>query len=140
MYKLVSLYPKVNLQQGGGQKTHTLISANLCYILCPESQYRVLTQSFYHTYYLPFAKLGRHQNKVHFAKTHFRQTGWQNLAQQNSVCSGLKFSSESKLFGGCHLCSRATSATLNSANTTQLPGSRLRLTEVISLHPNQHKM
>ena len=28
------------------------------------------------------------------------------------VCSGLKFSSESKLFGVCHPCSRATSATL----------------------------
>ena len=26
---------------------------------------------------------------------------------------GLKFSSESKLFGGCHLCSHATSATLS---------------------------
>ena len=34
-------------------------------------------------------------------------------SRQNSVCSGLKFSSESKLFGGCHLCSRATSATLD---------------------------
>ena len=33
-------------------------------------------------------------------------------SRQNSVCSGLKFSSESKLFGGCHPCSRATSATL----------------------------
>ena len=32
--------------------------------------------------------------------------------RQNSVCLGLKFSSESKLFGGCHPCSRATSATL----------------------------
>ena len=33
-------------------------------------------------------------------------------SQQNSVCSGLKFSSESKLFDGCHPCSRASSATL----------------------------
>ena len=33
-------------------------------------------------------------------------------SRQNSVCSGLKFSSESKIFGGCHPCSRATSATL----------------------------
>ena len=36
--------------------------------------------------------------------------------RQNSVCSGLKFSSESKLFGGCHPCSCATSATLFSIN------------------------
>ena len=28
-------------------------------------------------------------------------------SQQNSVCSGLKFSSESKLFGGGPLCPRA---------------------------------
>ena len=33
-------------------------------------------------------------------------------SRQNSVCSGLKFLSESKLFGGCHPGSRATSATL----------------------------
>ena len=33
-------------------------------------------------------------------------------SRQNSVCLGLKFSSESKLFGGCHPCYRATSATL----------------------------
>ena len=37
------------------------------------------------------------------------------ISRQNSVCSGLKFLSESKLFGGCHPCSRATSATLMSA-------------------------
>ena len=37
-------------------------------------------------------------------------------SRQNSEGLGLKFSSESKLFGGCHLCSRATSATLQ--NTT----------------------
>ena len=37
--------------------------------------------------------------------------------RQNSVCSGLKFSSESKLFGGCHPCSRATSATLLDIDT-----------------------
>ena len=35
--------------------------------------------------------------------------------RQNSVCSGLKFSSKSKLFDGCHPCSCATSATLNRA-------------------------
>ena len=35
-------------------------------------------------------------------------------SRQNSVCLGLKFLSESKLFGGCHPCSRATSATLSS--------------------------
>ena len=35
-------------------------------------------------------------------------------SRQNSACSGSKFSSESKLFGGCHPCSRATSATLVS--------------------------
>ena len=31
-----------------------------------------------------------------------------------------KFSSESKLFGGCHLCSRATSATLTTAITSTI--------------------
>ena len=36
--------------------------------------------------------------------------------RQKSVCSGLKFLSESKLFGGYHPCSRATSATLPSAS------------------------
>ena len=41
-------------------------------------------------------------------------------SRQNSVCSGLKFSSESKLFGGCHLCSRATSATLTTAITSTI--------------------
>ena len=34
--------------------------------------------------------------------------------RQKSVCSGLKFLSESKLFGRCHPCSRATSATLGT--------------------------
>ena len=33
--------------------------------------------------------------------------------RQNSVCSGLKFSSKSKLFSGCHPCSSATSVTLS---------------------------
>ena len=33
-------------------------------------------------------------------------------SRQISVCTGLKFSSESKLFGGGHPCSRATSAIL----------------------------
>ena len=41
-------------------------------------------------------------------------------SRQNSVCSGLKFSSESKLFGGCHPCSRATSATLLPSMTFSL--------------------
>ena len=39
----------------------------------------------------------------------------QNLnSRQNSVCLSFKFSSESILFGRCHPCSRATSATLVS--------------------------
>ena len=42
--------------------------------------------------------------------------GWQNLAafrrEQNSVCSGLKFSSESELFGGGPPCPLTISATL----------------------------
>ena len=44
-------------------------------------------------------------------------------SRQNSVCSGLTFSSESKLFGGCHPCSRATSATLlwNKGNDNDAP-------------------
>ena len=40
--------------------------------------------------------------------------------RQNSICSGLKFSSESKLFGGCHPCSRATSATLVEAGSVRV--------------------
>ena len=34
-------------------------------------------------------------------------------SRQNSVCSGLKFSSKSKLFGGAPPCHRTTSATLH---------------------------
>ena len=41
-------------------------------------------------------------------------------SRQISVCSGLKFSSEFKLFGGCHPCSRATSATLHKGDSDQL--------------------
>ena len=36
-------------------------------------------------------------------------------SRQNSVCSGLKFSSESKLFGGGLLCPRTTFATLSAS-------------------------
>ena len=41
-------------------------------------------------------------------------------SRQNSVCSGLKFSSESKLFGEYHPCSRATSATLVTVPNEQV--------------------
>ena len=42
-------------------------------------------------------------------------------SRQNSICSGLKFSSEFKLFGGCHPYSRATSATLiENANNNEI--------------------
>ena len=39
------------------------------------------------------------------------------------VCSGLNFLSESKLFGGCHLCSCATSATLDWRHFLLLQGT-----------------
>ena len=41
--------------------------------------------------------------------------------RQKSVCSGLKFLSESKLFGGYHPCSRATSATLSETRGEMPP-------------------
>ena len=44
--------------------------------------------------------------------TFFAQRSQNLNSRQNSVCSGLKFPSESKLFGRCHPCSHATSATL----------------------------
>ena len=43
---------------------------------------------------------------------------------QNSVCSALKFSSKSKLFGGCHPCSLATSATLCDTIKTRFTFNR----------------
>ena len=44
-------------------------------------------------------------------------------SRRNSVCSGLKFLSASKLFSGCHPRSRATSATLSHTklSPTQIP-------------------
>ena len=48
-------------------------------------------------------------------------------SRQNSICSGLKFSSESKLFGGGHPCSRATSATLSRIYLVSSSRQRLRI-------------
>ena len=55
-------------------------------------------------------------------------------SRQNSVFSGLKFSSESKLSGGCHPCSRATSATL-SPSSSSWP---LRTPELLPPKTNHH--
>ena len=53
------------------------------YILCPESQYGVLTQIFYRTShsYLEFAKLKSQTNKVHFAKNTLRTNILQYFGQ-----------------------------------------------------------
>ena len=42
-------------------------------------------------------------------------------SRQNSVCLCLKFLFESKLFGRCHQCSRATSATLGLVTWQSVP-------------------
>ena len=56
------------------------------------------------------------ENTVFDPKRHFFAKDLQKVrkSRQNSVCSGLKFSSESKLFSGCQPCSRATSTTMSS--------------------------
>ena len=60
---------------------------------------------------IPIGDQGQNTNEQILLVDHRVAELGSNL-RQNSVCSGLKFSSESKLFGGCHPCSRATSATL----------------------------
>ena len=76
-----------------------ILSPNICYFVAK-------TMPFWakHPYYI-----GREQK---FWYPHIRKSNrWHLNSQQNSVCSGLKFSSESKLFGVGPPCHRPTSAT-----------------------------